>query len=293
MRRALLLCLVASVAHADPGDSDWPKDVQLKIHDGDVPDDPPMAEFASPTTFTLMRLGDDGAPRCEAWTTKADGGDPNHGELVHDKLSVPWHDAGIRLDVCDTHALVREDGAGAAYELDVDGAKWFKDARTCQAAIAKKRAVATDFSSCLDQAGPAQKAIDATRARFVAVLQKGGALTVRDGDACRAAKVVLDHGTQTPSGTLTIEYPDRVRSLHYDFDNDPNAGKLDVTEDHTDSRGSDATGRYGCVCADEYELHVGDGKVDTLDETLYLDANACRTAAAVAVRRRSWLPTSN
>jgi hypothetical protein len=280
---ALCLCALAPVAAAEPG-TDWPEDTRLQLHDQPDPDDPPMAEFAQATTFVLMRLGDDGNPRCEAWTTRPDGSDANHGHLVHDKLEVDYHSAGIRLDVCDTHALVRDLGSGSSGgDLDVDGERWFRDARACGAAIAKRTAVATDFSACLSAAAPSQKAIDATRARFVAILQRGGALTVRDGDACRAARVAVT----AASSALSIDYPDRVRTLDFSLDGD----KVVVTNDHTVAKGSD-NGSFGCVCADDYALHVADAKVDTFGETLYLDAATCRAQVAIDARRRSWLSST-
>ena len=261
-RAALLACLIASVAHADE------------------PEDAPLPAFAQPTTFVLMRLGDDGAPRCEAWTTEP-GADPNHGHIVHDKLSVAYRDTGIQLDLCDAHALVHDGGSDGndGGELDVDGARWFHDARSCAAAVAARRAVATDFSPCLPGAAPSQKALDATRARFVAVMTKGGALTVRDGDTCRAARAT--------AGALAIDYADRVRTLRYTLDRD----ELEVTDDHTVATGSDG-GSYGGACADDYALHVGDARVDTFGETLYLDAATCRAQVAIDARRRSWLSST-
>jgi hypothetical protein len=281
VRPLLVAALIAGTAHADP--EVWPDGTHLQQHETDPPDDPPMPEFAARTAFTLLRVGADGAARCETWTTQS-GSDPNHGHLVHDALSIDFHSAGIRLDVCGYRALVHDEGSGS--ELDVDGTRWFRTPRGCAAAIAKHRNVAVDFHDCLDDPAPSAKAVAATRARFSAFLEHGGAMTVRDDGACPVARAIP---RPDPPSELVIDYPDRVRSLDYSYD--AGSAHLSVINDETRSKGSDFTGQYGCVCVDDYDPTFGDGTIETLDVTFFTTDAACRAAVAAAARRASWLPS--
>ncbi len=269
MRALVLVAVVASagLARADGSGTEWPKGQRLQLHDTDPPDDPPMSAFATRTSFYLMRLGDDGAPRCEEWATRPgkhlkDGDDPNHGRLVHDALAVDYHSAGIRLETCGYSALVHEEASGN--ELDVDGARWFRDPQKCSAAIAKHRAVATDFRACLTPP-PSQKAIDAARARFRAVFGKGGTLWVRADDSCRVATATVEGG----HGRIVIDDSMGPRTETYDFNS---AGDTLADVDA------------------EIAPELGDGTIKILDATFYIEAAGCRTVIAVEQRRASWLP---
>jgi hypothetical protein len=285
VRTALVAIVIAGTAHADPEPKAWPEDKRLQLHDTDPPDDPALPVFASRTGFTLLRLGDDGTPRCETWTTTP-GPEANHGRLVHDQLALPYHSAGIRLDVCDYHALVHEEANGN--ELDVDGARWFRDGRGCAAALAKHLKVATDFHTCID-APPTAKAIDAARARFHDVFGHAGNLWVRDDQTCRVARVGFDAHRERP-GRVVIDYPDRTRTVFYNYDAGSDALDRDGEETVWKKTGEDEG--WGVGDAGPQPPELGDGTIAVFETTFYTAEAGCRAVIATEQRRASWLPTA-
>jgi hypothetical protein len=259
--RAVAFLLVVMVGPVAADGTDWPTErVKLGDLDADAPDPPALSPFASRTAFYLMRLGDDGSPRCEEWATRP--GSANHGQLTHDTLAVDYHSAGIRLDACDYHALVHEEANGN--ELDVDGARWFRNPRACQTALAGHRRVATDFHTCLAKP-PTPKAIEAARARADLVFRHGGTLWLRDDGSCSAVAVTFDD-RRTPRGQIAFGSDSLIS---YDLDDQ---GKL------VDEEGDDESPSFG------------DGTITVFRMTLN-PAESCRAAVALDRRRASWMPT--
>jgi hypothetical protein len=284
VRTALVAVLVAGTARADPEPAKWPQDTRLQVHDTDPPDDPPMPVFASPTAFTLLRLAADGSPRCETWTTQR-GSDANHGHLVHDALTVDYHSAGIRLDVCDYHALVHEEASGN--ELDIDGTRWFRDPRGCADALAKHRKVATDFHSCTTPPLSA-KVVEAARAQFHAAFGHAGNLWVRDDGACRVARVGYVKDREHP-GQVVIDYPDRTRTVFYAYEVDNDVLDLDGEETAWKKTGEGESWGVGDAGAQTPEL--GDGTITVFSTTFFTTEAGCRAVIAADQRRATWLPT--
>jgi hypothetical protein len=284
--RAWLVVVVVGTAHADIGRDDaWRyTSRQVDIHPDmsrkPVPPAPPLATFSKPGTLYMLDV--DGL-QCRAWTIEP--GEHGRGKLVG-PVALDYESSGDRLAVC---GMEWPDVAETADGIAIYGAVWFRDAKSCAAARAKHRRVATDFSRCMPaKPSPAPNA----RARLERVLTRGGSLYT----------VIDDHG---PRCSEVTALPDSVGhgAFHYalrssDLQGRPIRGR--TTWQYFFSSGSetiaimdgstswsDGTG-MGTLCGHDQPIALHRDSAD-IGGRYYFTLDGCRAGIAAARERASWL----
>jgi hypothetical protein len=266
--RALLLAavLIAGVARADDRA------------------DRSLATFASHTALYLLRLDSTGTPHCEEWRT-VPSPERGRGRLVHDDLKAEYQiDQYGELDVCGYRAAPREQAHGN--ELDIAGARWFRDPRGCASALTHHRRVATDFAACTGTRAD-EATEEASKARLQAIIQAGGDLATRDDDRCIAVPVSNVRAGR-PAGQVVV---DRLKVTHsWDYAYDVNTDRFAITNDHYFDKPSATV--FGTEAGSDYQEYAffSAGTVLMAGESLFWSAQACTSFVAIGQRKAQWLP---
>jgi hypothetical protein len=281
--RPWLVLLAVGTAHADIGaDDGWRyTSRQVDIHPSmeriPVRPAPPLAVFTRPGTLYMLDV--DGL-QCRAWTI-----DPQARKLVG-PVALDYESSGDRLALC---GMEWPDVCETAEGVEAYGAVWFHDAKSCIAARAEHRRVATDLAGCLPtKPSPAPN----SRARLEHVLGSGGSLyTIVDDNGPRCGEVTVVPDSRTHGefrfalrGTDLRGRPIRgTTTWQYYFT--PGTDTIGVTDGSTGW--SDGSG-MGTLCAHDQPIALRRDSAD-IGGRYYFTVAACRAGIAAARERASWL----
>lgn len=264
----------------------------------------PMIMLREPGELFMLAVDSRGVADCERWTvdparhslqtSDASGERTIHFteqgrslELHHfERRGGATHEASSCREVLPAHQAV--DG------LIVDRARWFRTAEACSSAISRHDRVATQLS-CAFEEPVSERDLDTSRARFEALLQRGGRMyAIADGpqgDHCAPVRftpwsqyVRKDHLEGDLSYRVEREEAGWIESYAFSLEVGTTDMRLlgpSATYDDGD------TSALGCL--DALELDYRDGAV-RLGELLYFTPQGCQAALTAQVRRRSWLP---
>jgi len=281
--RAWLVLVVVGTADADIGrDDGWRyTSRQLDIHPDmrriPVPPAAPLAAFTTPGTLYMLDV--DGL-QCRAWTIEP--GQPGRGKLVG-PIALDYESSGDRLGLCGMEwPDVRETAEG----IEVWGAVWFRDAKSCAAARARHRQVATDFAGCMPvKPTPSPN----TRARLEHVLATGGSLYTILGTRCGEVTVAPNsptHGEFQFARRSTDLRGQPIRgTTTWQYYFTPGGETIGVSDGST--AWSDGTG-MGTLCAHDQPIALHRDSAD-IGGRYYFTLDACRAGIAAARERASWL----
>lgn len=270
----------------------------------------PVAALATPGALYLINPAGVRA-RCDRWEVRPGVG--GAGALVRTRDVdgqrevdvIEYRAAGARLTLTGRQQRTAASDESMTCALDlpvaasrdglaVGGGQWFADAAACARAVAQRRPVVPDLSSC-EFAPRVPVAIQrATQRAFAQLLTDGGtAYTDHDG-RCLAFEVVaarpqpgrLLRGTMRRD--ITVHGVRGWQSTAYLFV--PGAHVDELTLMGSSAGFDDGTG-YGIGVSHAAYLRYGDGVVEAT-RAIYLSRPACAAAIAAAARRDAWSPAA-
>lgn len=278
-----------------------------------TPDKAPSSSPSStaPALPTLTRAGElfavvvDGTTaRCEAWTI-----DPAHRVLrsQRDAHELAFEVTGKTLAITEltryrggvptesTSCHLRFEARETEQAIAIDGARLFRTAAACAAAVQSHERVAVKLDCDLPEERTPERVQQATRSKFEAMLAYGGTLhSIVDGptgDTCRTVRVraakARDRGWLSGALEYDVVRDDGVRgttSLGYEMKR--GASTITFLGPGTTWRDGSA---QGLGCMNDASISFRESSV-VLAEPVYFTAAACRAALELQRAQQSWYP---
>lgn len=265
----------------------------------------------APALPTLTRAGElfavvvDGpTARCEAWTIE-----PAERVLrsQRDAHELTFEVTGQTLAITEltrfrggvptesTSCHLRFEARETEQAIAIDGAKLFRTAAACAAAIQRHERVAVKLDCDFPEERTPERVQQATRTKLEALLASGGTLhSIVDGpggDTCRAVRVraakARDRGWLGGAFEYDVVRDDGVRgttSLGYEM----KRGSSTITFFGPGTTWRDGSAQ-GLGCMDDTTISFRESSV-VLAEPVYFTAAACRAAIELERAQQSWYP---